>query len=854
MATLTYAQFIAKPTSEKIVLAHVEPTQRLLLWTVDTGAIYNRDVSHYVIDLLSATTSLTEVTTSSLNAGEWFFDAENLKLWVRMSDDSNPQASYMVAKYRLFFSDAPYTLTHDLSVTGDEVIYEPLIKSTSKFSYGVDSAEQQGISIESSGSIVFNNLHAFFDPLFDKLVFENKDVKIYSWSPLITFDKAQIIYKGEIQDKRFKDTDVSFKLKDFVHKLRQPVNLNLFSSSDGTISDSVVGTTKRVLYGKVSGVDLQTIDMIVDGFTLTGTCAFVDTSASVTGTGTAFLDECAAGDVLKYNDVNGSEISFSIKTVANDTSLTLSEVATDTQATATTKNLPERPWRKKNRTWFIADHKLRAPATTLSTDQTQLNRIDVVSTLDLEVGDTIKVNSISAIIKRISANIITLRQNLSSIQSSGATVTKEPILAAYYNKTLLAIDRDYTTTNTTSSKLVLTNTVEFNIARPKAVIGTSVTFKNANRAVTGIATLFTQQVGPRDWIRSDDVGHTSWYEILEVTDDTNLVIRTNYGGTNTTGDGEFKMPVLIGDDSIVSVNCLGKEVSSAWVKTASDVVKDLLNDAGVTDIDTAEFVVADGDAPQTIALKIPLDKGSTPPTVRDMISLVNQSVLGSLVSTIAQQATYRILTPKTPPTMKIITDDDVLKFSVQSKTDIFKKYTARYAHFDTDKFNPGESGSSSVNHTSTFVSNLIGTTKEQDIDLYLANTSEAQIMTERYSFYHSLSQSVIKISAKLDYAQNVVGDIIQLDLDRLYQRFGDVTTRRKVGIISKVTKNGASVDLEISDLGNIWNRVCNIAANTSLVFGSADQNEKMLNGYIVDTSLEVPDTSSEKEWGTNLLG
>ena len=149
---------------------------------------------------------------------------------------------------------------------------------------------------------------------------------------------------------------------------------------------------------------------------------------------------------------------------------------------------------------------------------------------------------------------------------------------------------------------------------------------------------------------------------------------------------------------------------------------------------------------------------------------------------------------------------------------------------------------------------MIGSELEKTVDVYLANEGEAQVIVERYAFFYSLSQNVITIKAKIGMIQKVVGDIVQLDLDRLYQRFGDVETRRKVGIISKVAKNGTNVEIEITDLGNMFNRVCNITANSAPVFGSATQDEKMLNGYIVHSTLEVPDATSEKEWGTQLIG
>jgi len=135
----TFAETADLPVSEKNNLVQVEPSQRLVLWTLDTGAVYRRVVDHYTIDAKVDATSLTEASSKVLAAGEWFFDPEDLTLYVRMSDDSNPQSSFVSATFRLFFSIAPVVLSHDLSSTGDLVEYEARVRSVSRFKQEIDT-------------------------------------------------------------------------------------------------------------------------------------------------------------------------------------------------------------------------------------------------------------------------------------------------------------------------------------------------------------------------------------------------------------------------------------------------------------------------------------------------------------------------------------------------------------------------------------------------------------------------------------------------------------------------------------------------------------------------------------------
>jgi len=72
--------------------------------------------------------------------------------------------------------------------------------------------------------------------------------------------------------------------------------------------------------------------------------------------------------------------------------------------------------------------------------------------------------------------------------------------------------------------------------------------------------------------------------------------------------------------------------------------------------------------------------------------------------------------------------------------------------------------------------------------------------------------------------------------------------------INKITTDGTNSTVEFNDLSNIFNRVMSIAPDAALDFTSALDTEKILNAYVCDDSLEVPDTSSDAELGSNIIG
>ena len=845
---VTYTDFTNQSRSEKVVLCHIEPVERFLIWTLDSGAIYKRTVSNFVIDIKEGTTSLTEASSAVLSSGEWFYDSLINEVYIRTSDDSNPNTKNVVGTYRLFYSNSPVILPYDLA-SGAVVEYQGRLKSNSAISKELDD-EQIGISIESSTNIVLYNDDGHFDDTYDTLFFENKTVKIYSWSPTIALSEKQLLFSGEIQDKSFSTKTVKFSCKDFMYKLREKMSLPLFSTSDGNVSSSIIGTPKRRIYGQVSNVRLVPINNILDGFTLTGNLSGALGSATITGIGgTLFLDEVSPNDKLTIT-LAREVVEITVSSVESDTSLTITDELELGFSLEAAVNLPERPWRKKNRNWSITGHKLREPTTTVNVGS-QPNRFSVVDGSDMFDGDLIDVNGTDITIKRIIGNDIVLRQNLSGTPNSGDSVTKNPVSEVYIEAKESFINRDWTLTNTTEAILNFNNLAEFNVASQKLVTG-SFTFTNGSRTVTVGTINPLNQVQSRDWIASDDVTHTTFYEILSVSD-TDITLRVAYAGANNAGNAYKKNIDLIHDESLITVNCIGLENSGVWAKSASDAVNHLLtNDSTITNINTASFTEADADAPYILSMVIPEEIGGDIPIIRDVISKINSSVLASLVNNSDFDLVYNILTTEKPTDLTTLSQHDIIgEPKIKSRNEIIRKVNLKYAPF-TDRFK-NEDSFRLIEYTNAFVDDYIGARQEMDITAYLFSSTDAQAIAERYGLYNSLSQSNVTVKGKLNLTTKNLNDKIFITLDRIYKRFGG-RDRKKIGIINKIVKDGANTTVEFNDLGNIFNRVMSIAPDTANDFTSATETEKIINCYICDNDLEVPNITSDQELGTQIIG
>lgn len=849
--TRNYNDFISKTRSSKLVLCHIEPVQRVSVFTNTAGSIYKKAVNHVVISVTEDGTNLTEASSASVTTGEWYYDNLTGEVYINCTDDLDPKTHTIKLTYRLFFSNRSIDLPYDLA-SGFEVHYDGRVLSNSPIRKELDE-EQIGVVLETATTIKLENTDGYFDDLYDVLIFENKDIKIYSWSEIIPLSENQKLFDGQIQNKTFSETSIGFSCKDFTYKLREPVSHENFDVSDGTIPEQYLYTPKRRLFGQLKQLQCVPIDSTLSGFPLTGTMTVVESSKTiVTGVGTSFLSEASPKDELIYTR-NNIEYRGAIATVDSDTQITMDDDYPISFENSSAVINPKVPYRKKNRRWHIAGHKLRAPSATIDATE-QANRFSVDDASEFFAGDLVTVNDEAAVIRRVSGNNIVLRTNLQAGEPSvSELLEKNPVSKVYANGREAIIYRDYEIENNTNDAvLVFGDDFEFNIA-PINSLTTSLTFTNGSRTINVSSGDPRGEISVRDWIQSGNISHQTWYEVLRVTENQ-VFIRTAYVGSTGTSTGKVRNVNVVDDDTIVTVDCVGQDRSNKWIKTASDAVLDLIeNDSSLSNVDAASFSQAAIDSSAVLSYVTPKKIGGKASTVRNVITDINKSVFGSLVLDNSFNLSYKVLTSEKPITLSEINDDDLASRSVISTTrnKIIRKVNASYSFF-TDRFT-GEDAFELYEYTNEFVDDFIGVTEELDVDIYLFNESDAETIAQRYALYNSLSQSIITVSGKLNLANFTLNDVVWIGLDRIYKRFGN-QDRRKVGIINKITNDGTNVTLRINDLGNSINRISNISANDSSDFTTSTSSDRILYNYIVDNETLTPDASSDNEMYTNQIG
>ena len=844
---MDYAEFASKPRSEKVILVTAEASQEVKLFTLHSGSVYSRVTEHFVSSVKDGTVSLTEAANTTLSAGQFYFDITTKTLYVRTSDSSNPKTRSLSLTYKFFWANAPLVLPHDL-ISGEAVEWEGRVKSIGSLGQQLDD-QNTGIVLESSSTLTLENNDGHFDDIFDTMIWEYKTVSFYSWSPSIAITEANKIFEGIIESKDFNPEQITFKVKDFVFRLKNQVVLPLFSTDDGSVLPSILGTPKRRIYGKVKQLQCAGIDSVLEGFYISGTVSTTVGSATMTGASTLFLDELSPGDEF-FVTILGVRYKFGIESVESNTSLTLTQEAEVTFLDVLIRVAPSVPWRKRNRRWHIAGHKLRAPESEIDFVYSS-NRVKLLSVDDLYPDDSIKINDEYVTIRRISNDQVVLDNSLSPKPIAGDILYKNPVSKVYFQDKELVIDRDWTLTNTTEAILEINELAEFNIAEPRAV-GVTLSFTNASRTVTTAATVDLRTIlKPRDWIRKNKIDEATYYEILTVGQQS-VTLRTAFTGITESLTGLMKNVTVIDDNSLITVNCMGLEVAGEWIKSPAQAVRHLvMNDAGFATVNEASFDEAKEECDYILSLPIPESLGQKSPTIKEVITNINESVFGSLYGNSSWEISYGILNSKKPENFTALKDDDIISFDVISDQKIINAIKVNYRPF-IDIFN-GVSATEVYEGTSDFVDRMIGLLNSEERTVYLYEQDKSEIIGQRIMFFRSLSNCKVQVKAKLNLATTSVNDKIFLELDRMYKRYGG-RDNRKIGVVTGIKKNGLDTEVEFIDLGGIYNRVPSIAPNTASDYASATRNEVIQFGYVLDNDTLTPNVLSELELGNNLIG
>lgn len=845
---MNFQDYQNRPSSEKITLATLDASKRLMGWELHSGSVYKITGITFskILSVEDSGSAYTEAASvGAVTAGKYYLDRAEQTLYLRVSNSGNPNSRFIVATFRFFFANVPVVLPHDLA-SGFDVYWEPWISDTSDFGVEIDTINQKSEGIEGSGNLSLLNDQEFWPTWYDKLTYENKQCSIYSYNRDLEASEAKLIFRGVVDKRTYDSKTIKFSLKDLLSELQTLITLANVQDLEERNPTNLNLAKQRLIFGRVFGHLPVNLDAVNEGYPLTGTVALTTGSTTVTGTGTSFLSQLSPDDTLV---IAGEE--YTVATVTSNTSLEITdEYSLGPISGESVTLIPEAPKRFINRVWKVAGHSIREPLVT-TLGQCTSTKLNVTSTADMFAGDTIYVGDLGsgeiAIIESVlNAQSIELATSLNVTPGEDVEVRRPAVQNVRLNKVPLIYYRDYTV-DAENALIELRTTAESNASSIRQM-STNLVFVNGSRVVTGTGLDAIIRPGYMVGV----INNADFFEVLGVSE-TELTLRTAATfGANTTG--RFK-PLEFSEDDVLSCDVLGRTLDGtpdgALIRDGPTIVKTLLTDLGLTNLlDTASFTEASVDANADIGMVIPESMSDTKtPSYRDAINLVSKSINGALVQTEAFNLKYFIIQPNKSATALRLREEDILSFKVSSTSEnMVKTVIVQYQPREYD-YQTGEESVRTNQTTSDNANYILKTDRTRTLSTKLVEEQDSDIYAARWALILETSAGVVSFETKLQGARLEVGDIIDLEHRKLFVRFGGTDSRR-IMMVEKVLKNGSSVSIEAVDLSNCFNRVATISAS-STEFISASNDERLYSGYITDEFGMIdndPDT-----FGSNLI-
>jgi hypothetical protein len=832
----TRDEFINAQSSEKLTMVHVHGKQRLYVFTGPSSNIYSKVVPYFVYELKQNDTYLTKVNSlvSIINPGQFYYDIKTSTIHVRPLSDLNPKAVEMIATYRFFYSDVGINCSWNFEDLSDEVFYDGRIKATPGYKHKI-GIDQALTSLVGTGTLSLHCQDGDLDVLFDKIIFENQIVNVYSWNRDLKPSEAKIIYRGRVTNKSFDTNQLTLTVKDPIFELLQPPQNSVYSDLDN-VSNSVKGQYKRLVYGRVDGLQCQSIDQIGDGFQLTGTLTASVAEPKLYGTGTQFLTQVFQGDKLTIDS-----LEFTVESIQSNTELTISNEPDYGFSARPGINSPKRGIPLKNRTYLATEHICTEQVKSIILVE-QLNRVVLNDVSGLFPGDFIEFVSTGERIEiknTAPGNIVVLRQNMINRPTPSTNAIRRPIQKVYINGSIVPAG-DFNINNSSSCGITFSSNVEFNLAQEKST-AYNLNFTNGSRIVSytgGGDIQISELLKAGDWIKPNVPAYTTYYKISYI-DNNDIYLISNFTEATVSDTADYKSPDYLVDDTTISVDILGKTenglASGVWISTIAQAERDLIRQINITEVNEQSFIDGKVDGNQLVSIAIPESfSGKSLPKVKDIVDKLNKSISSSLTLDNNLRLKFQVLNAFADDQILTISDYDVIDWSIQSTNGkIFNKVIAKYRFKDVGNDTLSEANNVYL-FESEFVNRYIESGQLSEVSLYLYNETEAKINAHRNLYQNRLSVATIKVKSDLRLENLEIGDIVILDFKQMYRRLGADNVRKKVVLITGKTVTGEMIDWEMSDLGNTFNTSSYITPNTAPEYLLSSDDERLVYGYITD--------------------
>ncbi len=257
-----YSELLQDEITQGHFLVVLKPRRKVTGFTLLSGSVYELyfDYTNYVTSVTEDGVELSHGSSSALSAGQYYYDDSLKKLYVRMSDSSNPSTKFVVATFELYLAthDAHWHRTpNDDSTT--VVYFDALISSSPSIKDDNSDSLFGVIPIQSSTLRLSNAEHLIEKWIYDSSL-NKAECDIYHVLgdiQRIELENVKLVLNALARNGKYDQKGVSINLLNRVDELTSE-----WRNEDDSFYDTVnfpalnpnfIGKPIRYVYGRVEG-------------------------------------------------------------------------------------------------------------------------------------------------------------------------------------------------------------------------------------------------------------------------------------------------------------------------------------------------------------------------------------------------------------------------------------------------------------------------------------------------------------------------------------------------------------------------------------------------------------------------
>lgn len=267
---MSYSDLLDEEGIQANYLSVIVPRRQVTGFTLFAGSVYSLDFDYgQVVSIEQNGLALSEGSSPSLSAGEFYYDFTDEVLYVRMTDSSNPSTKFVVAFYEMYFGTADAHWYRDpLDDSTRTVYFDALINKPVDFKSTIADSLFGYIPLQTSSITLINAEHIFEKHIYDSS-FNQASIRIYHVLDKITdidIDNIALVYDGFCSDISYSADRITIKTFDRFDELTKEwrnSESSFFNQTDfPNVDPQSLGKCIRYVYGVIDGFSPVNVDFV----------------------------------------------------------------------------------------------------------------------------------------------------------------------------------------------------------------------------------------------------------------------------------------------------------------------------------------------------------------------------------------------------------------------------------------------------------------------------------------------------------------------------------------------------------------------------------------------------------------